>query len=167
MSERGRPSSYDPAYAKQAEKLCLLGATDEQLAEFFEVSSRTIYRWIAEFPDFCHALKDGKDVADQRVERSLYHKAVGYTHDAVKIFMPANATEPVYAPYKDHVAPDTTAMIFWLKNRQPAKWRDRLEPPVVINVSEISELEMATRIADLLMATEKKPPFKVIEGDKA
>ena len=55
---------------------------------------------------------------------SLYERANGYTYDAVKIFMPAGAKKPVYAPYIEHVPPDTTACIFWLKNRDPARWRD-------------------------------------------
>lgn len=50
---------------------------------------------------------------------------MGFEHDAVKIFMPANAKEPVYAPYREKVPPDTTACIFWLKNRKPEEWRDR------------------------------------------
>ena len=73
---------------------------------------------------FRAALKVGKEAADQRVERSLYQRAVGYSYDAVKIFMPAGAKKPVYAPYVEHVPPDTTAAIFWLKNRDPAHWRD-------------------------------------------
>jgi hypothetical protein len=73
---------------------------------------------------FCQALKAGKEAADQRVERSLYQRAVGYAHDAVKIFMPAGASAPVYAPYVERVAPDTTAAIFWLKNRKKDEWRD-------------------------------------------
>jgi len=49
---------------------------------------------------------------------------VGYSYDSVKIFMPAGAKAPIYAPYVEHVPPDTTAAIFWLKNRDPAHWRD-------------------------------------------
>lgn len=119
-----RPSSYKPEYAAQAEKLCKLGATDVELADFFGVSDRTIHRWQAQFPEFCQALKTAKEIADERVERSLYHKAVGYSFEAVKIFMPAGASEPVYASYREHVPPDTTAAIFWLKNRKPREWRD-------------------------------------------
>lgn len=125
MARRGRPSSYKPEYAEQAEKLCRLGATDIDLADFFKVSDRTIYRWQAEFPDFCQALKTGKEAADERVERSLYHKAVGYTFDAVKIFN--HQGQVVTAPYREHVPPDTTACIFWLKNRRPDEWRDKRE----------------------------------------
>lgn len=122
MAKRGHPTAYKPEYCGQASKLCLLGATDAELASFFEVATRTIYRWQAEFPEFCQALKVAKSEADLRVERSLYHRAVGYEHEAVKIM--AVAGEVVKVPYIEHVPPDTTAMIFWLKNRQSEKWRD-------------------------------------------
>jgi len=120
----GRPSSYKSEYAEQARKLYKLGATDAEVAEFFGVSVRTIYRWQQSHEAFCHALKADKEPADERVKRSLYHRAVGYSYEAVKIFMPAGATAPVYAPYTEHVPPDTTAAIFWLKNRRPDEWRD-------------------------------------------
>lgn len=121
----GRPTDYRDEYAAQAEKLCALGATDQDIADFFEVDVRTIYRWKHAHDAFCQALKIGKDVADDRVERSLYHRAVGYERDAVKIFMPAGAEEPVYAPYREAVTADTAAAIFWLKNRRG--WRDKTE----------------------------------------
>jgi hypothetical protein len=120
----GRPSSFRPEYVKQAEKLCKLGATDLDLAGFFEVDVSTIWRWATKYPEFRSALKSGKEVADDRVERSLYQRAVGYSHDAVRVFMPAGARSPVYAPYVEHVPPDTTAAIFWLKNRRREEWRD-------------------------------------------
>jgi len=124
MTTRGRPSAYKPEYATQAQKLCLFGATDIEIADFFEVSLATISNWKNQYPEFLDALKTGKSVVDERVERSLYHKAIGYTFEAVKIFMPAGATSPVYAPYREHVPPDTTACIFWLKNRRKEDWRD-------------------------------------------
>jgi hypothetical protein len=120
----GRPSKYTEEFAIQATKLCRLGATDKDLADFFDVNTSTIWRWSQEHEEFCNALKVGKEEADSRVERSLYHRANGYSFEAVKIFMPAGAPAPVYAPYTEHVAPDTTACIFWLKNRRPDLWRD-------------------------------------------
>lgn len=119
----GRPSGFKSEYVEQADKLCRLGATDEDIAAFFDVSARTIYRWKVSHPEFCQALKAGKEEADDRVERSLYHKAVGYTYDAVKIFQ--HQGQVIEAPYKEHVPPDTTAAIFWLKNRKPEEWRDK------------------------------------------
>lgn len=127
MSDVGRPSSYDEDYARQAEKLAQLGATDQEIADFFEVDVRTIYRWKHDHEEFCQAVKVGKDVADERVERSLYQKAIGYEQDEVKIFMPAGAAEPVYAPFRAKIAADTTAAIFWLKNRRKDDWRDKSE----------------------------------------
>lgn len=121
----GRPSSFKTEYATQAKQLCELGATDEELAEFFKVSTRNIYRWQNQFPEFSQALKVGKASADDRVERSLFHRACGFKHEAVKIFMPAGAKEPVHAKYTEIVPPDTTACIFWLKNRRPDLWRDK------------------------------------------
>lgn len=127
MAGRGRPSDYKPEYAKQAEKLAQLGATDQEVASFFDVDVRTVYRWKHDHDDFCHALKVGKEIADDRVERSLYQKAIGYEQQEVKIFMPANAEEPVYAPFVAKISPDTTAAIFWLKNRRSQEWRDKRE----------------------------------------
>lgn len=121
----GRPSDYRDEYAAQASKLAVLGATDQELADFFEVDVRTVYRWKHDHDEFCQALKVGKDIADERVERSLYQKAIGYEQDEVKIFMPANAPEPVFAPYRAKIAPDTTAAIFWLKNRRSQDWREK------------------------------------------
>jgi hypothetical protein len=120
----GRPSTYEPKFAKIAAKLCELGATDADLAEALGVGSTTIRQWAAAHVEFSAALKIGKGVVDDRVERSLLHRALGYTYDAVKIFMPAGASEPVHAPYRHHVPPDTTACIFWLKNRRSQQWRD-------------------------------------------
>jgi hypothetical protein len=135
----GRPSVYKPEFAEQAAKLCKLGATDMDLADFFGVSTRTILRWRAEKPDFCHALTIAKDEADNAVERSLYQKAVGYEREAVKIFQYEG--EPVIVPYREFVPPDTAAAIFWLKNRRKAEWRDRIEQEVTHKLSLTEEFE--------------------------
>lgn len=121
----GRPTDYKPEYAKQAEKLTLLGATDIELADFFEVSVRTIYRWRAESDEFCQSLKDGKEKADKRVVQSLYHRAMGYEHDEVDIRVINGVI--VQTPIRKYYPPDTTACIFWLKNRDKASWRDKVE----------------------------------------
>jgi hypothetical protein len=126
----GRPTAYDPAYAKQAAKLCDFGATDDELADFFDVHRATIYRWKHEHPEFCDAVKTGKDVADERVERSLYQKATGYNvteEQAVKLKVDKYKEEVEVVQVEKHVPADTTAAIFWLKNRRKDDWRDRKE----------------------------------------
>src|SRR6185369_17860615 len=78
----GRPSSYRPEYVELARKLCKSGQTDREIADFFEVSIATITNWKAEDPEFLASIINARDVADERVERSLYHRAVGYTFEA-------------------------------------------------------------------------------------
>lgn len=141
----------------------MLGATDSELADFFEVATRTIYRWQVQFPEFSQALKDGKEQANERVKRSLYHKAIGYSHEAVKIFMPAGASEPVYAPFTEFVPPDTTAAIFWLKNRDPANWREKVQQEITgadgkpIEVRNVDDKQRAKAIASLIARIKANP----------
>lgn len=125
----GRPSKYDPKNTpKLVYAMALAGRTNEQIAEFLEIDEKTFYNWQKEHQDFFQSLKRGREEPDDNVERSLYERATGYVNkNAVKIFMPAGAEEPVYAPYHEHVAPDVTAQIFWLKNRRPERWRDKQE----------------------------------------
>jgi hypothetical protein len=122
---RGRPSKFKPEFVGQAAKLAALGATDREVAGFFEVNEATLNRWKLEHDDFCESLKTGKATADERVERSLYNRAVGYSFDSEKIFhFQGQVTR---APCVEHVSPDVTACIFWLKNRRPEQWREKGE----------------------------------------
>lgn len=125
MSSRGRPSSYKPEYAKQAARLCALGATDYELADFFEVDTRTIYRWKNVHDEFCQALIAGKEKADERVERALYNRAVGYSYESEKVFQFQG--QIVRADTVEHIPPDPSAAKLWLVNRRPDSWRDKQE----------------------------------------
>ncbi len=118
----GRPSSYRPEYAAQAAKLCALGATDAQLADFFEVAVSTVALWKVQHKQFSDAIKVPKAEADERVEQSLYRRALGYEHDETDIRVVGG--ELVKTAVRKHYPPDPTAMIFWLKNRNPAAWRE-------------------------------------------
>lgn len=122
---RGVKSTYKPEYAEQARKLCLLGATDKELADFFERTESTINNWKKAHPDFLDSIKRGREIADGDVAVSLYKRAMGYSHSAVKIFNDQGA--PLEVEYTEHYPPDTAACIFWLKNRQRGRWRDKQE----------------------------------------
>jgi hypothetical protein len=74
----GHPSSFKPEYVEQAKKLCQLGATDLDLADFFHVAEKTIRNWQAAHPDFLEAVRLGKGKADERAVKRLYQRAVGY-----------------------------------------------------------------------------------------
>lgn len=121
----GRPTKFKEEFIEQARKLAELGATDREAADFFKVDEATIHRWKHTHPDFCESLKVGKETADARVEQSLYRRALGYSHDAVKIM--SYEGQSIVEPYVEHYPPDTTAAIFWLKNRRPDQWRDKTE----------------------------------------
>lgn len=122
-----RPSKYKPEFAEQARKLCLLGATDKELSDFFEVSESTLNLWKQEHKEFSESLRAGKSEADAEVAEKLYRRALGYSHDAVKIVADARTKEEHIVHFTEHYPPDTTAAIFWLKNRQRDKWRDKSE----------------------------------------
>lgn len=126
-SKGGRPSNYQPEYSEQAYKLCLLGATDADLADFFEVTEQTVNNWKTAHPVFFESLKRGKRSADAEVAQSLFKRANGYSHEAVKIVADAKTGSEHVVPYTEHYPPDTTACIFWLKNRRPDAWRDKHE----------------------------------------
>jgi len=120
-----RPSKYKKEFAEQARKLCLLGHTDADLAKFFEVSESTINKWKLVHSEFSESIKKGKDVADADIAEKLYHRAIGYEHSEDDIR--AVSGEIVITPTVKHYPPDTAAAIFWLKNRQSKKWRDKQE----------------------------------------
>lgn len=121
----GRPTKYKPEYAKIARQMCELGATDPQLAAAFEVNTCTIALWKVTYPEFSDAIKISKDCADNLVEQSLYKRALGYETEEIDIRVIEG--QIVQTPIKKVYPPDPTAMIFWLKNRQKEKWRDKQE----------------------------------------
>ncbi len=123
----GRPTLYRDHYPEQAYKLALLGLTEAEMANVWDVAIDTVTEWKRVHPEFSASITRGKVAADADVAVSLRHRALGYSHKAVKIFLPQGATEPVIVPYEEHYPPDTQAASLWLRNRQPAKWRDKTE----------------------------------------
>lgn len=135
----GAPTKYKTEYEDQAYKLCLLGATDKDLADFFDVEESTINNWKIAQPEFLESIKKGKTMADANVADRLYQRAIGYEH-------PETITASYQGMITDikevtkHYAPDPTAAIFWLKNRQRDKWRDRQD----IDTNLKAEVEVKT-----------------------
>lgn len=144
-----RPEKFKDEYIGIARKACELGATDLDLAEMLGVSLRTISYWRSSKPEFAQALMIGKESSDKRVESSLFNRAMGYSHpeDDIRV---VNG-EIVVTPVIKHYPPDTTAAIFWLKNRKPQEWRDKREHELSggINVTNLTDEELERRIAQL------------------
>ena len=120
----GRPSIKDEIDMGMLERLVSFGLTDVDIARIFRVNECTINRWKKD-PKVMQALKKGKDVADAQVERSLFERAMGYSHTSEEIHVIKG--QVVRVPIIKHYPPDTVAQIFWLKNRQSGQWRDRQE----------------------------------------
>ena len=147
----GRPTKFQPEYCEQAAKLARLGATDLEIADFFGVAESTIYLWKNVHPEFSEAIKRSKDEVDNLVEQSLYRRAMGYTHPEEKVFH-QNGEIFTHQTIK-HYPPDATSMIFWLKNRRPDEWRDRVEHTGKGGEAlfpEINDQELARRVAFVL-----------------
>ena len=120
----GRPTKFKAEHEEQAAKLCReFGATDAQLADFFGVTEQTINNWKKKNPEFFESLKEAKAEADERVQKALYQRALGYEYIETKTITGEKKNE-VHTTNKA-VIPDVTAQIFWLKNRRPAEWRDK------------------------------------------
>ena len=131
MSKGGRKGKYHDWITddglKKLEAWARDGLTDEQVAKNIGINRTTLYDWKNRFPDIDNALKRGKEVVDIEVENKLLQKAMGLEYEETDTWV-----EEVYGVQKKRIKkikkmalPDTTAQIFWLKNRKPAEWRDK------------------------------------------
>lgn len=126
----------------EKDKLILLegwardGLTDEQIAKNIGIATSTFYEWKKKEIEFSEALKKGKEVIDFEVENALLKRALGYEYEE-ETYENGILTKKV----KKQVPPDTTAQIFWLKNRKPNNWKDRVETDedkeAVANASQV------------------------------
>lgn len=134
----GRPSKYKQEYDEQVYKLCLLGATDKEIGDFFNVTETTINNWKIEFPSFFESIRAGKTLADMKVVNSLLEschdrmiptqqafkvREEGYNEEGKKVIK----EEVVVVDVMNGVPANDRSIQFWLKNRQPDKWRDKQE----------------------------------------
>ena len=119
-SKSGRPTLYRDEYVKQAYKLCLLGATDKEIADFFEVNIDTIYAWKKNYPEFSESIKRGKLMSDAKVAESLYKCAIGFTHPQTHVS--DYLGKVTITMLEKYYPPNVKACIFWLRNRQSKIW---------------------------------------------
>ncbi len=147
----GRPTIYRPELAALARKLALLGATESEMADLLNIHESTLSNWMGKHSEFSRAVKSGKLQADAEVAERLFSRATGHSHEAVKIFMPAGAEAPVYAPFTAHYPPDTKAALAWLSRRQPGLWRERQQVDVTATVAhQIAQMTPQERARDAI-----------------
>ena len=119
----GRPTVYNPENAEIARHCCRLGASNDTLAERFDVSPRTIDSWIATIPEFGDAVRQGRQIADDLVVAALYARATVLQRKTVKVV--EGRGEPVTTTSTEHLPPDVRACMFWLRNRRAEEWREK------------------------------------------
>ncbi len=100
---------------------------NDELAEFFGVSPRTIDNWIAGHPEFETAVKDGRIIADARVARGLYTRAVGYDRKIEREILHQGELRTI--TNVTHYPPNPQAGMFWLRNRRRRTWREGPNDP--------------------------------------
>lgn len=127
---RGQPTRYSAdVHVPWGASLARRGCSDAEIAEAFGVSVRTVYNWKGAHEEFLQAINESKSKADEAVAASLYDKACGKAKRVTKrtreVLDPDKGKVTLKEVVEEVMPPDTTAMIFWLKNRQPQLWRDR------------------------------------------
>lgn len=151
QKEKGRPTKYKIEFNEQARKLSLLGANDDELADFFQVNIDTITEWKKKHPQFSVSVMDGKVKADAEVADSMYKRAKGYVYQETSYERIADkidekeGKEIITPQFKKRVItkempPDAGAALNWLKNRQHKKWRDKQEVKFTFEEDQVFEI---------------------------
>jgi len=150
-SNLGAPTKYDAKkYPEQAAFLARRGITQADIADFFHVTTRTLRNWMAAHVEFAEAMASNNEAFDERVERALAERALGYEVDEVQWF---NVDKTLVSKtVRKHYPPDVTACIFWLKNRQGDRWRDvqRHEISATLKSSEELRQDLLSEFKDLV-----------------
>ena len=139
----GRPSKLDDKMKGRLKKLYLKGFTDAEVCHAVDITDNSLQSWKKKHPEFFGDLKDWKLEADKSIERSLRERAEGFLCPETKAQWVQDAIGGgrwEYAEMIKHYPPDPTSMIFWLKNRQPDKWRDKQE--LDVNASVVATVKL-------------------------
>lgn len=137
----GAPTKYKEIYNEQARKLCLMGYTDRQLADFFEVVESTINKWKLDYPLFSESLKAGKEIADAEITASLFERAKGYECIDTK-FATHEGEITDEKEYTKRYPPCPISIKYWLNNRQPERWREKVEETDTENNKPVHKIEI-------------------------
>lgn len=151
----GRTPDYEPWMCQVAQKLCERGATDDEIAQELDVSTRTLYRWKGKYEEFCQAIITGKSIADERVERSMYALACGSYYvekQAIKVKVDRYTEKVEIVEVERYRPPDPGSASFWLKNRRKETWKDtkNVETRALDDDGETGEVEAARKVAFML-----------------
>lgn len=160
----GRPTKATASTLEIAIRAYEKGMTDAEVADILGVVPATIHNWKKSQPGFLESIKAAKANFDGKVERRLAERAMGYSHESVKIFCNKDG-EVTEVPYREHYPPDTGAAVFWLCNRQPDRWKQKVthvgdpdEPVVVENRESPEQRGAIANVTKRLAALESRVP---------
>jgi len=125
VNRRGRPPEYHEGFCWIASQYTLIGGILDDIGQLLGTNSETVSAWMVSHPNFSEAIKTARQNADAEIEKSLFHRAKGYSHPAVKIFN--NDGNALTVSYTEHYPPSEVACFFWLANRKPHMWKHRPE----------------------------------------
>jgi transcriptional regulator with XRE-family HTH domain len=150
--KRGPKTKYNDERGEAFVRLARAGKTAAEIAEALRVSRKTLTNWMRRNPELLLAVRSARKLADGVVEAALFQRATGYSHKAVKIFCSKEGLV-TQVPYVEHYAPDTQAAMFWLRNRQPKRWREKSDGTDVNvrvnNYAQMSDEQLDARLAEL------------------
>jgi hypothetical protein len=119
-----KENKFDPEYTELIRRMAQeFGATMSQISAVLGVSPRTVQAWCQKHDEFKDTIDQARAVADSRVEKSMYQRAIGYEHEAEKIFCNKDG-QVTRVPYIERYPPDNASMIFWMKNRRKDEWKE-------------------------------------------
>lgn len=160
-----RPTKYSKKYCEKARKLAEKGCTDKEIADILDVTEQTINNWKKSHKEFFESLKEGKSLPDKNVEQALYKRCIGYKCKEDKLFFDSETKQIISKRIIKHYPPDTTACIYWTKNRMPERWRDVRQTQLTgenggpVKVQQMTDEQLSEEIAkaEAELAGVKKP----------
>lgn len=158
MAKRGRKTVFNDTIKSTILRLIEEGKTEDEIGKIIGVSRTTINNWKGKHPEFLYAVRESRQAADELVEAALFSRATGYSHPEEKVFNSEKLGIVVHETTK-HYPPDTQAAMFWLRNRQPERWKEKTEGDVNVNnnfnLQQLSDEQLDAKIAAFL---EKQKP---------
>lgn len=153
----GQPTKYNPKiHIDWARGLSMQGFTMDEIADRMLVSRTTIYNWMREYEEFLDAIKTGKELPDVQAEQALFKKVIGFEYVEKKVIVTIDEKgnqKPARIENTTKIfMPDTTALIFWLKNRRPDRWRDKTDIELNVKNNDIEQMtkdELESKLMEL------------------
>jgi hypothetical protein len=144
----GRPSSFEDRLRNIMVRLAREGKTDVEIAEICGIDVTTLCLWKSHDASFYQSINQSKNIPDQLVEMSLFKKALGYKRKVTKVF--CYEGQIITHEHEEEVPPDATSQIFWLKNRQPGRWRDKQDITIHNEDDLLTDAQLRAKILAML-----------------